>query len=542
MDNNLHNIDEIFAKSLSDFSVDPPPHVWDNISGQLDATSGQYVDEVFTKGLSEYTVTPPAYVWDNIKGQLDAASGKRRARIGWILGSASAILIAFVGGYFIANSIGSASETHVSEKISNTHQTGIDVNHFWDLRHIDTQGESNSGGHTFTTNSTNTSNTVNDGGNSQQIQDDNRTVPVNSSGEHTPIVPSKNQDGGEENGKKTNAVTSDVNGPVEAPIRTSKGSTSVAALHHNEDVMTDNSITQNNVPDNNTQVEENRTEALHPSELATGNNNQNEKGNDPLTIKDETPTSFTILPYFSPTYTFRNSSINSMDGIQNAFGTDSRFSERPNFSYSTGVLVGYNFTPRLTVFIGAAYSTFSNTTNRNDIHSKSFDQISPGDSSTYAITSAGELGGINIVPTQGTPENPTYIKQDYQMNPAEIGSIKRITQTFSYVEVPVLARYRFFGPKVGLIMTGGLSTGFIVQNSVTVETDHESKNFGQTNQIRNFNMNAIFGVGIEARILPFMYLNIEPTFKYSFLNWSMDSRFKMNPISIGINTGLAFKL
>ncbi len=536
MDKNLNNIDEIFAKALGDHSIDPPPSVWDNIQGQLDATAGQHIDNVFSKTLGEHTITPPAYVWDNIKNKLDADSGKRRIRIGWIIGSASAIVVAFVGGYFIANYGGSSSDNNVSEKITNTHQNNIDVNHFWDLRKISTFGESNSGGQTFTTTTPNTD--VNDGGNNTNnntIINENRTAPNSNSGEHDPIVPSKNQSGGEDDGKKTSAVTTDVNGPVESHIGTN-GSTTVTALNDNNTVIIENSTNNNTVvTDNNsnTQIKEDRTTNVNPNDDESILEN-------PLKANLESPATFTILPYFSPTVTWRNSAMTSTNGVQNAFDTtngNSKFNERMNFSYSAGVLVGYNFTPKLTVFIGASFNSFSNTTSRTDVHTKSFDQIAAGDTSTHMLTTAGELDGVNVVPTStGSLEDPTYMLQDNM-----IGKVQTITQTFSYVEVPVLVRYKIGGPKIGLILTGGISTGFIVQNDVTLEGANETRNYGQTSQIRNFNMNAIFGVGIEARILPFMYLNVEPTFKYSFLNWSMDSRFQMNPISLGLNTGLAFK-
>jgi hypothetical protein len=536
MDKNLNNIDEIFAKALGDHSIDPPPHVWENIQGQLEATSGQEIDQVFSKTLGEHTMTPPAYVWDNIKDKLDADSGKRRVRFGWIMGSACAIIFSFVGGYIIANYSGFTNNDDVSEKITNTHKTQIDVNHFWELHGISTVGQSNSGGHTYTTTTQGTTIDINDGSGLE----DNRVAPTNNSGEHTPIVPSINQSGGDDNGKKNNAVTIDVNGKVESQMGTN-GSTNVTALNDNT-VITTNS-TKNDVVNNNndtkTNVDENRYEVVNPNDESTYDDKLDENGN-PVVVKFDNPVTFTILPYFSPTVTWRNSSMLSSNGIQNAFDTtngNSKFSERMNFSYSAGLLVGYNFTPNLTVFIGASYNTFSNTTSRNDIHTRSFDQIPAGDTSTNIFTTAGELNSVNVVPTStGSPEDPTYMLQDNM-----VGKVKSITQTFSYIEVPVLLRYRIGGPKIGLILTGGISTGFIVQNAVTVEGANETKTFGETSQIRNFNMNASFGVGIEAKILPFMYLNIEPTFKYSFLNWSMDSRFQMNPISLGLNTGVAFK-
>lgn len=533
MDKNLNNLDEIFAKALGDHSIDPPPHVWENIQGQLEATSGQNIDQVFSKTLGEHTMTPPAYVWDNIKDKLDTDSGKRRVRFGWIMGSACAIIFSFVGGYFIANYAGFTNNDDVSEKITNSHKTQIDVNHFWDLRGISTIGESNSGGHTFTTTTQGSTIDSNDGSGLE----DNRVAPANNSGEHAPIIPSINQSGGDDNEKKINAVTIDVNGKVESQMGTN-GSTNVTALNDNT-VITNNSTQNDIVTDSNNDGEENRTEVVNPNDESTFENKLDENGK-PLMTKFDNSTTFTILPYFSPTVTWRNSSMTNTNGIQNAFDTtngNGKFNERMNFSYSAGLLVGYNFTPNLTVFIGASYNTFSNTTSRNDIHTRSFDQIPAGDTSTNIFTTAGELDGVNVVPTStGSPEDPTYMLQDNV-----VGKVQSITQTFSYVEVPVLVRYKIGGPKIGLILTGGISTGFIVQNDVTLEGTNETRNFGQTSQIRNFNMNATFGVGIEAKITPFMFLNVEPTFKYSFLNWSMDSRFQMNPMSLGLNTGLAFK-
>src|SRR5688572_11042863 len=275
MDNKPHNIDEIFAKVLGDHGMDPPASVWDKIQGRLDASlSSQDIDKVFEQNLGEHTMQPPAYVWDNIKNKLDAADGKRRVRIGWIIGSASAVIFSFVGGYFIANYSGNTDETQASEKISNEHQIQIDVNHFWDLQHTDTYGETTSGGHTFTNTTPNTgndSNIINEDGN------DNRVAPNSASGEVIPLVPSQTQEKGrDDQGKKTDAVTSDVNGKVETQIGT-KGSTNVAAnddLNTTEIIenSTNNTVLSNN-NDNNGSVDENRTEKVNPNDSRT------EKGN-----------------------------------------------------------------------------------------------------------------------------------------------------------------------------------------------------------------------------------------------------------------------
>jgi len=561
MDNNLNNIDELFAKGLEGHSMDPPAHIWENIQSKLDATTTSNVDDLFSKGLAEYAIVPPAYVWDNIKTQLDAESGKRRLRIGLIIGTASAVVAAFVGGYFIANNMGiNFTEEKVSEKISGSHNTEIDVNHFWNLRKVIPFGKTDAEAiflYTPISNNssvgTNTSNNVNseeNGSNSTNNVNTNSTINNNDgSGEYriapdgnieekSPVIPSQSQSGGSDAGKKTDAVAADVKGFTENPIGIN-GSTTVTEISQstlvNNNILT-NTETQNTFSTNNdTEVEKSHAEVLNPNDPTTF---YDEKGNK---LMQESFATFTVLPYFSPTYTWRNSSMTSSNGIQSVFDSNNangEFKETPNFSYSTGVLVGYNFTEKLTVFIGASFNTFSNTTNRADLHSRSFDQINPGDTSTHLITTAGELNGVNVVPTTtGSPEDPTYLLQDNDM-----GKVRSITQTFSSIEVPVLVRYRLGGKRVGVTFTGGISTGFLVQNDVTLTNEKgETRNFGQTDQVRNFNMNAIIGVGIEVKILPYMFLDVQPTFKYSFINHSMDSRFQMNPFSLGLNTGLSFK-
>lgn len=562
--NGHNNIDEIFSKSLGSLSVEPPAYVWDNIKGKLDATAGQNIDEIFSKTLGNHNIEAPVFVWDNIKAQLDNADNKRRKKIGWITGTASAVILSFIGGYFIANSNTNSSENTISKKISNIHQIQIDISHFSDLHSI-VVSENTLGGQQYTSNnisSNNNDNTVNNNQNNfnnnentnngfdnrntnnqngfsetntNQNFEDNRSTPnVIFNDEHNSNSPEEIQDhGGDEKRKKNNAVISDINGPVENQIGIN-GFINIVAINNNTEVIIDNSINENsnnNVivsqDNSNTTINENRSEVVNPNDKSITENKY-----------DEAPTTFTILPYFSMNYTWRNSSMISTNGIQDAFDTlngNSKFSEKVNFSYSTGLLVGYNFTDNLTVFIGASYNTFSNTTSRSNIHSKAFDQA-PGDTLPM-LTTAGELSGVNVIQgTPGSPEDPTKLKQD-----DFIGTVNSVTQTFSYVEVPVMVRYKIGGPKVGLILTGGISTGFIVQNNVTLESANETKSFGQTNEIRNFNMNASFGIGVEIKLLPYMFLNLEPTFKYSFINWSMDNRFQVNPVSLGLHTGLAFK-
>lgn len=527
MENKYHNIDEIFRNSLENFSADPPAHVWENIDSALD--------------------------------KLD---GKRKSRFMWFMGSFLAVTTAFVGGYYLSGYLSPDTApvternapvmetsrvntatvqfpeekvvTLLNEKVASRQQVPVfrpqRVVHHNPLTHTASTHTGETGDVNGNVNITNTGvHTTNANGHSTNLGNNDRTIQDRgyfstgggNNGRNNNVIKPVNNTESDDSLKKNslNDGTSDNGSPfMNGKSLSDKEKYELLAKQHQNGVLDPNeNTTQSTAPSTTTNI-------LKEERI--------DKVDEDFAFLTTSYPVLTVMPYFAPMYTLQNSKNEGQ--YTTAFGSTAGFNEKPMFSYSTGLLLGYNFSQRLTVFIGCGYNQFSTFTSRDNLQTTS---LSPGDSTSGLYSSSGTLGGIQVT----VPSNesiPPYLSTESSMS----APITRITQTYGFVEVPVLVRYKFFGQKrVGLTLTGGLSTGFLVRNDVFAENDNERVLTGSTDKIRNFNLNAQVGVGMEVEILPWMYFNFEPTFRYSFLNWSTDDKVKMNPLFFSANTGFSFK-
>jgi hypothetical protein len=89
-------------------------------------------------------------------------------------------------------------------------------------------------------------------------------------------------------------------------------------------------------------------------------------------------------------------------------------------------------------------------------------------------------------------------------------------------------------------LIGGLSSLFLIDNSVTLESGGTATEMGEANNLNPLNFSTNLGFGLEYEISPRIQLNLEPVFKYQ-LNTFSDSAGDFNPYSIGIYSGLNFR-
>jgi|GEM_PF-6023814 len=531
------------------------------------------IDEVFRHSLENYSADPPAYVWDNIDSALDKMDGKRKSRVMWFMGSFLAIATAFVGGYYLAG-----YPSGKDHQIAHPLQTGTRVRtvlladaslQLSQVKSALTGNNNVSGSETSPTIVPVTDNR--EGGNTGG----NRIVsPVSSGHTHNTVQHTTQHDKPLRDNHTTTVVksvnTSEQNGNNLGQIDNSKvdkgyfssGSSNINSKNTPKPVSNESqdSLKKNSPEDGSKPHSFNNRQSLNDQQklqlvkelnMKSGVTQEQLSGTHE-TVKPFVPGSLTpdetedisyllpsypiitVLPYFAPMYTLQNSSND--DALYGpAFGSDENFNEKPAFSWSSGVMLGYNFTKRLTVFVGCAYNQFSTTTNRENIQTIPMNQWG-SDSTGEIYTSSGMIDGMLLNRPSIEGMTPYFNSETGMSSP-----LTRIRQTFGFVEVPVLVRYRFFGEKIGMTLTGGLSTGFLVRNDVYAENGSERVDAGSTASMRNFNLNAQLGVGLEVKILPWLYFDFEPTVRYSFLNWSTDPKVKMNPAFFSANTGLAFK-
>ena len=113
-------------------------------------------------------------------------------------------------------------------------------------------------------------------------------------------------------------------------------------------------------------------------------------------------------------------------------------------------------------------------------------------------------------------------------------------QQFGYVEVPVELNYAVTDGKFGVNIIGGVSSLFLVDNSISLESGNLKTDIGEANNINSLNFSTNVGLALNYKVTPKIQLNVEPVFKYQ-LNTFSNSSGNFQPFSLGVYSGLSFK-
>jgi len=123
--------------------------------------------------------------------------------------------------------------------------------------------------------------------------------------------------------------------------------------------------------------------------------------------------------------------------------------------------------------------------------------------------------------------------------PAE--TIGVMSQQFGYVEVPVELKYRLVDKKIGINLIGGLSSLFLTDNNISLESiDNLITDVGEANNINNTSFTTNVGLGIDYALSNNLQLNLEPIFKYQLNAFNRDAG-DFQPFYMGVYTGISFK-
>ncbi len=204
-----------------------------------------------------------------------------------------------------------------------------------------------------------------------------------------------------------------------------------------------------------------------------------------------------------------------------------------NLSY--GVSIAYAVTEKLSVRSGIHKAEYGYNTNNI------------GFSPTLAASTNGRLQNINFAGGPGnlaeiSPnsnlDSPNDLAPEFSsLNSARDGTI---AQSFGYLEVPLELDYALIDRRFGVNLVGGISSLFLIDNSVTLNSGELTTEIGEARNLNDLNFSTNIGFGVNYKFTPKVQLNIEPVFKYqlnTFSNVSGDFR----PFSIGVYSGLNFK-
>ena len=271
--------------------------------------------------------------------------------------------------------------------------------------------------------------------------------------------------------------------------------------------------------------EENKTSILDAI-----NEQEKLKTEDAVAQKDVPEDRWDVAPNFAPVY---YSSLSQGSSLDPTFADNSQSGD-VNISY--GVQVSYNVTNRLSIRSGVSNVDLSYSTGGVEL----------GTGPVASALRTIDYGGKSIVLTavdQGTFQQQMNQNPDNGFGPitpkANTGEAQ-INQSIQYYEVPLELKYSLTNTKFGVNVIGGLSTLFLGNNEVSVNSGGFRSSLGEANNLSSVSFSTNIGLGFDYKISRKLKFNVEPMFKYQ-LNPYTDSSVDFQPYYIGVYTGLSFK-
>ncbi|MEY8020320.1 outer membrane beta-barrel protein [Muriicola sp. SD30] len=494
------------------------------------------IEKVFREKLQDFSQIPDEVVWENISASLDSKQKKRRVLpIWWQLGGAAALLIIALFVFLP----GTDSEPDVEEVITNTEsksrtqEAGRELNSSSDneLKGSDNFEDPDKAIVVSTEKSTDETSKQRADSPGEEVKrgiDIINTSRANEKPEEFPI--SKNNsaliaeaDKEKELISRENAMVSDDPDTYRSIADQAKGISGVekGELQGEErDSFVSNTVGKK------------EKEEVKPEEL---NEHKKQSILEAIAQQEEEITEeisenkWELGPRIAPVFF---SSLAQGSPIHSSF-RDNAKSGNVNMSY--GLNVSYELGKKIKIRSGIHKVDFGYDT-KDVTFSSSLNANTNGiiNNIDYSLSSR------NLVVRSNTRSGklPTENAQDVAgPDPALNG---KMVQEFGYLEVPLELSYEILDNKFGLNLIGGLSSLFLVNNSVTLEADGILTEMGEANNLNDLNLSTNFGVGVSYRFNDKLQLNLEPMFKYQ-LNTFSETSGNFQPFSMGVYSGLNFR-
>ena len=206
---------------------------------------------------------------------------------------------------------------------------------------------------------------------------------------------------------------------------------------------------------------------------------------------------------------------------------DNKKTYETNLSYGVGV--NYAITKKIKIRTGI--NTVSFNYNTNDV-------------TFYQTNNASKLKNLNV------NDNGSLVqienKNGVQSGPEISGNgtlLKKfdssLNQKFGYIEIPVEVSYAIINKKIGIEILGGLSTLFLNQNQVYLESAGVKMDIGQASNLNAIHYSGNLGLGIKYSIFKHIEAKVEPVIKYQINTFSTDTG-SFKPYILGIYSGLSY--
>ncbi len=520
------------------------------------------LEQLFKESFKDFQQTPEERVWESIEASLDKKKQKRRVvPIWWRLGGVAALLALL---FYVINPFGGENSntnviiTETKEENSPTQRDSV-VNPSNDLNQppvlpngteqlAESENDSNLENRNETSKEKDAGNSINT---NQSITSQKGLANVDAEEKRQPQL--KQQDDifttSETNEKvaaNDNASEKQPNLEVDETDITQVADANEKASSNNpiqdevekEQKLFENLNTEEAVVENNTKKsEEKENEEIAQNE---DENQESEKRSifeviaeqeEEALAENSSKGKWSVGPSVAPVYF---SATGDGSPIHSNFASNSK-SGNVNLSY--GLTVAYDLGKRIKVRSGVHRVDYGYDTNEvlfsSSLEGSTNELI---DNINYSQTSRNlVLQSKNSVPDVAA-DNASF-----ELASNETPSLDgKMVQQLGYVEVPLEIDYALIDKKFGVNLIGGVSSLFLVENTVLLESEELVTEVGEANNANSVNFSTNIGVGLNYEFSPKVQLNVEPVFKYQ-LNTFSETAGSFRPFSVGVYSGVSFK-
>ena len=242
----------------------------------------------------------------------------------------------------------------------------------------------------------------------------------------------------------------------------------------------------------------------------------------------------------SPVYSYRSISQQSIDYTYNwGGGENNEANEQAIIAYAGGLNVAYDIN-KWSFSSGVHYSKSGQQT--SNINANRF--VRNGDESVIFISTS--INSIQIVQSRsgfsgisGNIDGSSAYPDIYGTDPSATTAI--LNQEFEFVEIPLLARYSLIQKEIDFQIVSGLSTGYLIKNTNTLNYINEEMNLGEAQNINKINYNSLIGVALQIPVFGNVKIRLEPIFKYALSSLNKDYSVSYHPYSFAFYSGIYYE-
>lgn len=249
---------------------------------------------------------------------------------------------------------------------------------------------------------------------------------------------------------------------------------------------------------------------------------------------------------FSPIYSYRHLT-------QASSATSEYYNqlESPVTSFTAGIDLQYKTNNRLSIQTGIYYLSMGQSLDYlsvyvNQAYSLVGDKYKDRYINNYQLeNSAGNIKFSTpyvVVDERGTrvmnlSSNKSYFDTS---DPIFQNLNAGIQQSFQYIEIPVMLKYKLIDKLIDFTIIGGVGVNYMVGNKVYLVQGNAREEIGETSDINALNFSGSLGVGIDYPLSNHLSLSLEPTVKYYLNSINTNFDYKSHPYALGIYTGISY--